>query len=154
LKIEYHRDIFNMPNLHISSGINPNKGLTSLFNENDCRLEGWVVVDKRRMLQSAFIFLIRVLPQLNNIRLAVTGGSLLPLAGKRKPRFGTQKEETLLDLLSTHCQLLLHQGWRRLLSCSLVGHRLLCSLLLLLCCLWVSRGFQQLQNLCILKGMV
>ena len=93
LKIEYHRDIFNMPiynvftvlgiqTLHISSGINPNKGLTSLFNENDCRLEGWVVVDKRRMLQSAFIFLIRVLPQLNNIRLAVTGGPLLPLKMK------------------------------------------------------------------------
>ena len=31
---------------------------------------------------------------------------------------------TLLGLLSTHCQLLLHQGWRRLLPCSLVRHRL------------------------------
>ena len=74
--------VLGIQTLHISSRINPNKGLTSLFNENDCRLEGWVVVDKRRMLQSAFIFLIRVLPQLNNIRLAVTGGPLLPLKMK------------------------------------------------------------------------
>ena len=50
-----------------------NQEIWSLFNESDWR------VGKGRILRSAFIILIRVLPQLNNIRLAVTGGPLLLL---------------------------------------------------------------------------
>ena len=58
-----------------------NQEIWSLFNESDWR------VGKGRILRSAFIILIRVLPQLNNIRLAVTGGPLLLLKQNAKFNF-------------------------------------------------------------------